>query len=377
MVKITTILFIVISSFRLDASELRGPEAGVIPYGMGRAYSAVADDWLALHYNPAGLAQVRTVELQAFDLKLGANSQVVNSSDLVKSMSDNATTSVEKANKLIGKKIYAQVNNTSQLTIPNFAIGVIYDIQANVDLQNKQYPYTDLRYVKDIGLITGTGWGFGRKKELRIGLALKFIKRKGGTSRVDIDDISSVQSSLLSRFAATGSAVGFTPGIQHTVFLKNRAEINTSLVWHDVGNTSFGDNTQSSRPEQIEQNLIAGAEFRLAIGGKVDRRKARRYGQERSPHHLSFAFDYSHLNKSINKVQLARHLHYGLNLDLPIISIQAGANQNQFCFGTAIEFFGLRVAASSYAEEMGSYAGQKPDRRYLLSIGGILGLGKF
>jgi hypothetical protein len=61
------------------ARELYGPEAGVIPYGMGRAYSAVADDWLSLHYNPAGLALVKKVDFQIFDLKVESNHDVVTS----------------------------------------------------------------------------------------------------------------------------------------------------------------------------------------------------------------------------------------------------------------------------------------------------------
>jgi hypothetical protein len=115
----------------------------------------------------------------------------------------------------------------------------------------------------------------------------------------------------------------------------------------------------------------------LPIGGKVNRRKARRYGEGRSPNHLTFAFDYSHLNQSLNKVHLLKRFHYGLNLDLPVISIQVGANQNALTYGMGLDIFGFKVAAASYAEELGSYAGQKRDRRYLLSIGGSLGIGKF
>lgn len=359
------------------AKELRGPEAGVVPFGMGRAYCAVADDWLALHYNPAGLAQVRSVDLQVFDLKLGANSQVVNASSDIKKLSDKDLTTAEKANQILGKTIKGQVNNTTQLTVPYFAIAAVYDLQVDVDLQNQQYPYTDLRLVKDFGIVAGTGVGFGKGKSFRLGMAMKFINRTGGSARLDISEISSAQTSLLDRFSITGSGVGLTAGMQHTLHLKNRTEFSSGITWHDIGNTSFGDANQVSRPERIDQNIIAGVALRLPIGGKVDRRKARRYGEGRSPNHLTLAFDYSHLNKSWDQVQLPRHFHYGLNLDLPIFSIQVGANQNALTYGAGIDLFGLKFSGASYAEEMGSFAGQKRDRRYLLSISGSLGVGKF
>ena len=83
-------LALIIATITAEARELYGPDAGVVPFGMGRAYSAVADDWLAAHYNPAGLALVKSVDLQAFDLKVGASRDVVESYKNISNLSNSS-----------------------------------------------------------------------------------------------------------------------------------------------------------------------------------------------------------------------------------------------------------------------------------------------
>ena len=57
---------------------------------MGRAYSAVADDWLALAYNPAGLALVKTVDVQVFDVEVGADRGVAKGYQNVKNVMESS-----------------------------------------------------------------------------------------------------------------------------------------------------------------------------------------------------------------------------------------------------------------------------------------------
>ena len=61
-----------------------------------------------------------------------------------------------------------------------------------------------------------------------------------------------------------------------------------------------------------------------------------------------------------------------MNLDLPLLSFQLGYNQRSLTLGTSFDIGILKIAAATYGEELGSYAGQRRDRRYLLSIGSDL-----
>ena len=123
--------------------------------------------------------------------------------------------------------------------------------------------------------------------------------------------------------------------------------------------------------------MVVGLGLRLPIGGRKNRRLERRYGPDRSTSHLSFAFDYSHLNYSLAEEQFPKHIHFGMNLDLPILSIQLGLNQTSFTAGMGFDLWALKINAATYAEELGNYGGQRRDRRYLLSIGSSFGFKGF
>lgn len=359
-----------------SATELLGPEVGVEPFGMGRAYSAVADDALSLHYNPAGLALVNRLDLQIFDLRLGSNRDVAQSykglGDLGKSGSGSVA---ETMNKYAGKHIMATAGNNTQLTVPNFALGLLYNMHTDFDLENTSYPTTRMRYTKDLGFYAGGAFAAGPKKALRLGATLKYIHRTGGIRNVALSEISGNRKAIVDNFGASGSGYGADLGMQYRLPFPGRTEVTTSFVWHDVGHTSFGGMQQHNPPTRIDQNMVAGLGVRFPIGGRKNRRLERRYGSSRSTNHLSFAFDYSHLNYSLDREHLPKHLHVGMNLDLPIFSLQLGLNQTALTFGTAFDIGILKVELATYGEELGSYAGQKVDRRYLLSIGSSLGFG--
>ncbi|MCO5144232.1 MAG: outer membrane protein transport protein [Oligoflexia bacterium] len=373
-IQILFILFFV--SNNASARELYGPDAGVVPFGMGRAYSAIADDWLALHYNPAGLALVRKVDFQVFDIKVSSNQDVIgdykNISDL-----DSSGSTASTLDKYAGKHVAAQISNHTQITVPYVALGFSYDVRAEIDTQNKSLPVTNMRFTRDFKVSVGGAASIGKQKDLRFGARFDWIKRKGGYRKLRIDEISGSTSALVDFFNNYGDGIAGTFGMQYKLPLQGRTEVITSFVWHDIGKTSYGSHTMANRPTRTDDNITVGAAIRLPIGGRKNRRLERRYGPTRSTNHLTFAFDYSHLNYSLDEEHFPKHIHLGMNLDLPILSIQLGLNQTSFTMGTSFDIGIIRVAVATYAEELGSYAGQRRDRRYLLSIGSGLGFKGF
>jgi hypothetical protein len=182
---------------------------------------------------------------------------------------------------------------------------------------------------------------------------------------------------LRENFQQNGSGFGGDIGMQYRFPGTGRIEVTGSFVWYNVGKTSFGGAMDQNRPTRIDDDMVAGMAVRLPIGGRKNRRLERRYGPTRSTSHLSFAFDYSHLNYSIAREHLPKHLHLGMNLDLPILSIQLGLNQTAFTAGMGFDLWALKVNVATYGEELGSYGGQRVDRRYLLSVGSSFGFKGF
>ena len=164
--------------------------------------------------------------------------------------------------------------------------------------------------------------------------------------------------------------------MQYRLPVPGSIEYTSSFVWHDIGQTTFGGPAAKDPPTPINQNIVAGAAIRFPIGGGQSRRALRRNGPKRSDSSLSLAFDYDHLETSWNREALVKHVHVGANLDLPVLSFQLGLNQTSFTFGTSFDIGIMKVALATYGEELGDYAGQRPDRRYLVSVGSTFGFSR-
>ena len=356
--------------------ELYGPEAGVVPFGMGRAYSAVADDGLSLYYNPAGLALVNKVDFQVLNVRAETGSDVVaiaSGSKKVGKSSNVAST----LNGYAGQNLEGQIAEYTQITVPNFAMGLNYNVHLDLDMENVVNPVSQMRYTKDLAFSVGTAFSAGKRKELRVGVVFRWIHRTGGYRTVGIDEIVGSTNSLIDKFGATGSGYSGTVGTQYVLPFSGRTEVTTSFVWHDIGDASFGSYSSANRPTRIEQNMVAGAAVRFPIGGSQNRRLERRYGPKRSTSAVTLAFDYSYLNIGQSKEQYPKHTHVGLNVDLPILSFQVGLNQSSLTFGTSFDIGLFKVDLATYGEELGSYAGQRPDRRYVMSFSTGLGFKGF
>ena len=372
--KAISLLFVLLAALPARAGELAGPDEGVVPFGMGRAYSAVADDWLSLYYNPAGLAMVNKIDFQVFDIKLESNQDVLKSYSLLSDLSKTSQSSLANSlSGLAGKHIMASASNVTQITVPNFAIGVVYDTHTDFDFENLSYPTTHMRYTKDLAIVGGGAVSAGNHKEFRIGAAMKYVTRTGGVRDIPISEITGSKAAITSLFSQSGTGFGGDFGMQYRLPAPGRVEYTTSFVWHDVGQTSFGGPQAQNPPTPIDQDMVAGLGIRVPIGGLKNRRIERRNGPTRSSSSLSFDFDYDHLNTSWNQEALVKHMHLGANLDLPIFSFQLGLNQSSLTFGTSFDIGIVRVSLATYGEELGAYAGQKVDRRYLLSIGSSFG----
>jgi hypothetical protein len=359
------------------SAELYGPDVGVVPFGMGRAYSAIADDWLALHYNPAGLAQVKKVDIQLFDLRMESNRDVLKSYSNISKMGKTSSSLANTLNAYVGENILGDITNQSQITVPNFAIGLGYDVHADIDIQNLAYPSIFARYTKDLVLNTGGAFAMGPKKELRLGAALRFVHRTGSMRNLLVSDLAGKKSALKDEFTQNGSGIGSDIGMQYRLPNTGRTELTTSFVWHDIGKTSYGGAMDQNRPTRTDDDMVVGLGLRFPIGGRKNRRLERRYGPDRSSSSLTFALDYSHLNISPNVEHLPKHFHLGTNLDLPILSVQLGMNQTSFTAGLGFDLWAMKINLATYGEELGSYAGQRRDRRYLISIGNSMGFKGF
>ena len=79
------------------AGELKWTHYGLRPLAMGNAYVAVADDYNALFYNPAGLARLDSWSLEVFNPRLGVSATTIKTiNDFTKLASSNHRLPIER-----------------------------------------------------------------------------------------------------------------------------------------------------------------------------------------------------------------------------------------------------------------------------------------
>jgi hypothetical protein len=121
--------------------------------------------------------------------------------------------------------------------------------------------------------------------------------------------------------------------------------LSSALVMTDIGHTSFTGGTAD--PILSDLTFGLGASFQL--------RKAK----------VSLAWDQKHL---LEDTEFRIRNRLGVEFSLPFIAIYGGYYQLALTYGASFDLWLFRFTASSYAEELATYANQNPSRRYALHI---------
>ena len=129
--KLAVCLGLIASAPATFASELKWTHYGVRPLAMGNAYVAVADDFNALFYNPAGLARLKSWSGELLNPSVSISANTVGAASSIGSLvsSSGGTGSTEDGVLRVlqdntGKPQYFNVTETPHLIFPGFGIGI-------------------------------------------------------------------------------------------------------------------------------------------------------------------------------------------------------------------------------------------------------------
>lgn len=336
---------------RADA-EFRELYRGARAQAMGNAFTAVADDEQAIYYNPAGLAGIPgyTLTYASIDVETSSDAitTAVNSASTVKNVSG------DTVNKFMGRNIRGHLALTPSLVAPNFGVGVLADAAFGLYPRNQALPQLRLGYQVTNGIQLATGWsvtnprrraGGARsgKSDLRVGVAAKMLNRRGGFRDIPLIEAFSVSPDTVFNLASTwGHAYGLDLGLQYLREIAPRTTLSLGAAWTDLGDTYFGDNVDA-----VKNNLSAGIAARYTLA----RMRA------------TLSLEQRHLNLDTD---WRKRTHIGGEFKMPFLSLYGGLNQMYLTYGLAFDAWLFRVTAVTYAEEIGTYLYQDPERRYLL-----------
>lgn len=322
---------------------------GTRAMAMGNAFVAVADDEQAIFYNPAGLAGIERSTFHYGVLDMTLSTETYDS--IAAAMTAMSDMSGDTLNFIMGRNIYARGQFSQQLVMPNLGFATIIDRQVGLRASNKAMPQIELGYQLTNGFQLAYGVSLNRSRmkkfDLRVGVGAKMLYRRGGFKVLPMSEIFSIGTETISRNTGNFSrGFGFDLGTQYLLHLNTRTTFSAGMVYTDLGDTTFADANSSP----IEGNLAAG----LALTYKIARIRA------------TVAYDQHRL---LDDIDWRKKNHVGFELGLPIISLYAGLNQVKFTYGVAADVWLFRLTAATYTEEVGTYAYDNPEARWMLKLG--------
>lgn len=191
--------------------------------GMGNAYTAVADDYTLIFYNPAGFAKKKANEVQFSIVGLGGAKATMDFAKDVQDASDTQGSDTDKANaistvldKYAGDAMGFRLQAAEMFWIRKhwgFAL-VPVDLSLDVTVDKQLGPTVDLNVIKDSTLAIGGGGEIN--KELAWGVTLKGIHRLQVSEKLVALQLATEPDLVSADRASEGFAIDADVGFLYT-----------------------------------------------------------------------------------------------------------------------------------------------------------------
>ena len=341
MMRFTTAIFILIS--------LRAFAGGVFEYqrpiwsmGMGGVYTPFPRESDMPTANPAYLRYVKSMNLELLNFTVGAPGM----NAIAEFQNLPPMNSLADLNAYMGKTIWTGSEGRVSFVAPYFGISVYDNFYLRSYFSNPLMPEWNLDFINDYGFTAASATALG--PDLSLGFAIKRINRWGGNNALGFDLIDQYISTqdtnvILDQFSDKGIAYGMDMSLLWKT--ENNSSPIVTLVWKDVGNTTFQKTSGSAAPPHIGENLILGVGY-ILDGPGVD---------------LKTGFEYRNIRTK--NVQLGEKLHAGMEVSLPLVDLRFGMSQGYATYGLGLDLWVFRIDIAQYTVEEGFYPGQTPDQR--------------
>jgi hypothetical protein len=332
------------------AAEFPTLYRGIRPLGMGGAFITLSDDENALFYNPAGLNDVQGFGGIGILNPLAEISKA--STDLysdIKDLDGNDILQVTNVlNDHIGEHQHIRMAMLPHVYFHNFAVGILAQGTMDLEVRNPAFPevVTDVKSDLGVGIGMARGiWG----RALQVGASAKMIQRQGIKKTFTAVDIAGGDFDPLDDLKKE-TDVAFDVGAKVNLVLPLRPSM--ALVVQNITDLEFG--TLGTIPQQIN----AGVAINPSIIGLLS---------------TTWMIEVNDLTEEVGSEEdFYKRVHLGTEWRFPrILSLRAGINQGYFTAGLTLDFWLLKLVGATYTEEVGTFAGQRDDHRYVLqtSIG--------
>lgn len=251
--------------------------------GMGNAFTAVADDYSLIYYNPAGFANKKANEVQFSMVGVGFSPKTTKLVEDIKKASDIQGTDPEKAQAIsnvldeyYGKTLGGKVQALEMFWVrKNWGVSLIpVDLSIDMSINRQLGPAIDLNVKGD----TTVAYGYGKEvaKYLSVGATAKFVHRISVEQSVSALELASNSDILSSKRFKEGNLVDFDIGVLWTPAwfgqTVSKEEKPDGLKVESKLPTSAEEKKEEKREPQSE-NELDQAEKEIADTSKKDEPK--------------------------------------------------------------------------------------------------------
>ncbi|NRA44340.1 MAG: hypothetical protein HRU09_05225 [Oligoflexales bacterium] len=358
-------LSMLLISSALVAKELRWTHFGLRPLAMGNAYVAVADDYNALFYNPAGLARLEEWDGEFLNPTLEIGKSTV---DFINELLELPDGSLEQTSDVLdlfqdqtGKIHHMAAYFTPHLIFKHFGIGI------GLSLPFSLVAHSNINIEFEAGLRMVAPISFAMnflEDRLSVGGSLKVLARGGIDADFTIQTLSALSDSgddsddsqSLEDFIEGGSGVGVDVGMLFTPIKTMEPTFGLSIT--DLGGTPFEKmdvgGTAIGVPEARLPSVNTGFSIKPI---KTDRM------------YVLAALDAHMINQPVHySHKLNAGLEWGFS---KIIKVQTGLKEGYLTAGFQFDVGLLNLRFATYAVDHAPVVGTHDDlaeRRYTMQL---------
>jgi len=339
-------LFLLIIFFFTNAlaGELFQPGLQTRCFAMGGTCASHVRGASALFFNPAALARVEGFDFTIAEIQTGVSKDAV---DFSSQLQGTAFTTTD-LNKLYGKTLTAEVTARSGFVMPNLGFGVFSNSNTHMQFNDPTFPTFKMNFISDYGYILGGAFSLGGQASL--GASMRYTKRWGGEEDINMASLIGASTNTLASNNFINHGVGHALDIAAMTTLNHPLKPTVSLVWQDVGVTTYNMTSGVKNPPSQYDNLILG----IAL--------PQEYGIVSFTHAIEYKFIRTEGYDFFKKI------HLGTEASIGPLDLRAGINQGYITYGAAVDVWLVQVEAAAYATELGTYGGQGRSDRYSVGL---------
>ena len=348
-------------SWATQSQEVAQPwtHYGARPLAMGNAFVAVADDYNALFYNPAGLARLQEWDGEFLNPRIEISKNTQDFLNDMGNLGSDSQSVLDLIESNTGKNHHFAAGMTPHLVFPGFGFGI--GAQFNGSLTFHRYPSAFVDAGLRLTIPISYAMSF-MEDRLSVGATLKTRVRGGVFHEFSIEDLQALQDDSgdsssgpkIDDFMEAGMGYGTDLGILYTPMEPMKPTFGLSIT--DLGGTPYekmalGSTDPKSAPSRVLPAVNLGLSFRPI---------------ENDGSYLLATMDMHAINQPYD---FSKKLNFGLEYGIgSIIKLLSGLHQGYLTAGVQVDVNWIILRLASYAVELGETAGSVEDRRYMFEL---------